>query len=788
MSSIPESFASRDEILSTFSFDLSHELLTAAKVGPVERSRIEAKFLAHAADGHFLDEPAFVELMASLGVSAAKAALYFAGFNTASPRGRVDYHQFEVGIIAMDPHTPHGGAWGAERLTYIFSLYDTDGDGTISGSEFAAMLADIATARARGTRPPQAESEADAALAWATVFGFDSLAAGSLDFRAFHTAVGEMRIRGTSKLFRLRGSFIHGSSSAAAAAQLRPGATPAKSQLALPPVSPMMSPFSSPARAAAPKAKATLYWKAMTPARQAHYADARSRREAHAAYMSEAFGSAARKKVNFLDPDVISAARSPTKAQDGVTSKVINPLLLGSETWSPPPAGEPFDLLTVPEFLRLAQRAGDVLASEPTLVEAKAPFKVFGDIHGQINDLLAFFRTYGAPQHVTGDIELVSYMFLGDFVDRGPHSLEVVALLFSLKVRYPSQIILIRGNHEDAAINADYGFKAECLTRLGNHDGAAVWAAVNDAFTHLPLAGLIDSEIFCCHGGLGGSVHGLDDVRAVPKPVVMSQLAGTRHEHIVRDLLWSDPTASDSVVGVHANSRGPDVTTYGPDRVQHFCIDNDVSMIIRAHECVQDGFELFSAGHLVSLFTATNYQGKYENDGAYLEITRNLKVTPKVIKAKKLAPARPASAPQHSKVVIPIQHHELAAQRSDRSRPSSAAAARPAPPAIRFTSDYKENHGLAPMVPKHHRAAARPTFTGSGHSEPSSPTARKIRSRRALRAPPPSAAALHAHTTSSSTSARPVASSRQPRRERPSLRHGRARPSSTSSASTRSMR
>lgn len=79
--------------------------------------------------------------------------------------------------------------------------------------------------------------------------------------------------------------------------------------------------------------------------------------------------------------------------------------------------------------------------------------QVFGDIHGQFPDLLEFFTTYGCPNHRTGDIRYVNYVFVGDFVDRGKFSLEVIVLLFSLKLRHPDRVCLVRGNHEDRLIN-----------------------------------------------------------------------------------------------------------------------------------------------------------------------------------------------------------------------------------------------------------------------------------------------------------------------------------------------
>ena len=78
---------------------------------------------------------------------------------------------------------------------------------------------------------------------------------------------------------------------------------------------------------------------------------------------------------------------------------------------------------------------------------AAAPVKIFGDLHGQFLDLMRLFDEYGAPS-TAGDITYIDYLFLGDYVDRGAHSLETICLLLALKIEHPKAVHLIRGNHE----------------------------------------------------------------------------------------------------------------------------------------------------------------------------------------------------------------------------------------------------------------------------------------------------------------------------------------------------
>lgn len=120
------------------------------------------------------------------------------------------------------------------------------------------------------------------------------------------------------------------------------------------------------------------------------------------------------------------------------------------------------------QIIALCNVAEDIIVNQPMILQAKPPLKIFGDIHGQFTDLMSFFALYGTP-HEFGkkkDIENFDYIFLGDFVDRGSHSLETICLLLALKCLYPEQIHLIRGNHEDSQINVNFGFRDECAEKI----------------------------------------------------------------------------------------------------------------------------------------------------------------------------------------------------------------------------------------------------------------------------------------------------------------------------------
>ncbi|KAB2606406.1 serine/threonine-protein phosphatase BSL3 [Pyrus ussuriensis x Pyrus communis] len=346
------------------------------------------------------------------------------------------------------------------------------------------------------------------------------------------------------------------------------------------------------------------------------------------------------RRVSYGTPESATAARKLLDRQMSINSvpKKVVAHLLKPRGWKPPVRRQFF--LDCNEIADLCDSAERIFSSEPSVLQLRAPIKIFGDLHGQFGDLMRLFDEYGSPS-TAGDIAYIDYLFLGDYVDRGQHSLETITLLLALKVEYPHNVHLIRGNHEAADINALFGFRIECIERMGERDGIWAWHRINRLFNWLPLAALIEKKIICMHGGIGRSINHVEQIENLQRPITME--AGSI---VLMDLLWSDPTENDSVEGLRPNARGPGLVTFGPDRVMEFCNNNDLQLIVRAHECVMDGFERFAQGHLITLFSATNYCGTANNAGAILVLGRDLVVVPKLIHPLPPAISSPETSPE----------------------------------------------------------------------------------------------------------------------------------------------
>ncbi|KAL0389933.1 UNVERIFIED_CONTAM: Serine/threonine-protein phosphatase BSL3 [Sesamum calycinum] len=166
------------------------------------------------------------------------------------------------------------------------------------------------------------------------------------------------------------------------------------------------------------------------------------------------------RRVSYGTPENATAARKLLDRQMSINSipKKVIAHLLKPRGWKPPVRRQFF--LDCNEIADLCDSAERIFASEPTVLQLRAPIKIFGDLHGQFGDLMRLFDEYGSPS-TAGDIAYIDYLFLGDYVDRGQHSLETITLLLALKVEHPHQVHLIRGNHEAADINALFGFRIE---------------------------------------------------------------------------------------------------------------------------------------------------------------------------------------------------------------------------------------------------------------------------------------------------------------------------------------
>jgi diadenosine tetraphosphatase ApaH/serine/threonine PP2A family protein phosphatase len=258
---------------------------------------------------------------------------------------------------------------------------------------------------------------------------------------------------------------------------------------------------------------------------------------------------------------------------------------------------------TPTEVDQIIALASLLFASEPNTLILSAPITVCGDTHGQLFDVLHLFNISQFPP-------TCRYLFLGDYVDRGYYSVELLCLLLCYKLKYPSDFFLIRGNHETRNANREYGLYAEIQTKYLSLE---LYHTINNLFDLLPFTAIVDDRLFCVHGGLDPKlsyVSKLTNIDRCVEPELGSLMGG---------LLWSDPNEnvsdwmrSERRSGYHFNSF----------HAKSFLEQNQLKMIVRSHEMV-DGYRVMLNGQLTVVWSAPNYVYVCKNRAGVLQVHEN---------------------------------------------------------------------------------------------------------------------------------------------------------------------
>jgi diadenosine tetraphosphatase ApaH/serine/threonine PP2A family protein phosphatase len=301
---------------------------------------------------------------------------------------------------------------------------------------------------------------------------------------------------------------------------------------------------------------------------------------------------------------------APTSAEMRVSAEIIVDQIISTRI-SPCPMTIPTDQLV--EAIRAATV---IFTTEPAVLTLSGEHCVVGDIHGNIDALIRIFEKFGYPPER-------NYLFLGDYIDRGLYSCEVILLLYSLKILYPNHVRMIRGNHEFAYMAEAYGFRDECEIRLSSFAYSAILAS----FDELPIAAIIGPN-FCVHGGISPRMQTRQDLLQIRKFPRNNDFRQT----LVGDLVWSDP--SNDVSEFKESPRGCGVL-YGKDAVENFTREcTGITRIIRAHESCAFGYNWpFADGKVLTVFSSCDYCDTNNDAGVVLvdpetDRTECLKMSP----------------------------------------------------------------------------------------------------------------------------------------------------------------
>jgi len=275
--------------------------------------------------------------------------------------------------------------------------------------------------------------------------------------------------------------------------------------------------------------------------------------------------------------------------------------------------------LTEEQALYILEHATKIFSTEANMVPVKSPVTICGDIHGQYYDLMKLFE-------VGGTMEESTYLFLGDYVDRGDFGIECLLYLYARKICSPHRLVMLRGNHECRHLTEYFTFKRECLHKYSEK----IYEACIRSFWSLPVAALVDGRFFCVHGGISPELITLSDLATLDR----FQEPGSHG--LLCDLLWADPINNFG----HENENGQGVVPgtqflnnatrgcsffYTFEAVTKFLERNSLLTVIRGHEAQDAGYTMYrktpkrNFPSVITIFSAPNYLDVYHNRGAVLK-------------------------------------------------------------------------------------------------------------------------------------------------------------------------
>lgn len=233
---------------------------------------------------------------------------------------------------------------------------------------------------------------------------------------------------------------------------------------------------------------------------------------------------------------------------------------------------------------------------------------VIGDLHGDLESFLHILRASGFTQKMTRREDAL-LVFLGDYGDRGAQSAEIYYLVLKLKLAFPKQVVLLRGNHEGPAdlMASPHDLPLSFQARFEENLTLA-YSKVRELFCYLCNALIVKGRYLMVHGGLSPEITNTQDLAT----------ANLTHpkKKFLEDLLWSDP--DDRVQGVSPSPRGAG-NLFGKDVTEKVLGKLNVKILIRGHEPCEEGFKINHDGKVLTLFSRKGVP-YFNSYGAYLQM------------------------------------------------------------------------------------------------------------------------------------------------------------------------
>ncbi|XP_053625370.1 uncharacterized protein LOC128683592 isoform X2 [Plodia interpunctella] len=606
-------------------------LLTAANYNKEDQIRLYKEFFVMVFPALYMSPFVFAQFMVELGWQRAQCTSLFRAADVTG-RGGLSFVETMLWVAALEPSTPHSGIPAEIRCRYIFRYFDSNRDMQLEYVEFKEL---VGAARAARQLPVDALSVARDADVCLRALGLQPNS--PLPLTEFLRGVGELRLRGTSSLLRAPRSIagylidLQGRDNELAQ-QSQSGAAASTSKVGVATVTAAASkgagatsrPVSGVSRGVDYSVAAyTVKLRKRAPVEMCELAnfddDAVS---ASTARLVATVGTVPSNEVLAQKSTPAEAIAAVHHFATSIEKQHKRDSIVSKAAWS---WANPTEESTMGSLLlKLAEAVRPICTNEPRLLRLASPVYAIGDLHGNLGALLSMEAALWPAGPALAPARI---MFLGDFVDRGPHGAELMAYLLAAKLQRPAGVLLIRGNHETRDIQKMFTFYNECVGKYGENEGPKIWNAINMVFDALPLAAVVDDKVFCCHGGIPPPwvcplITAIDKVPVpLPRPAEQSSIAW--------ELLWNDPINPTKVTatlqlelaaneGFAANSKRGTGHVFDQTALDRFLLANQLSHVLRAHQLHPNGFMCQLRGRLISVFSSSHYCGGNNDAGVAL--------------------------------------------------------------------------------------------------------------------------------------------------------------------------
>ncbi|XP_039764447.1 uncharacterized protein LOC120636936 [Pararge aegeria] len=591
------------------------QLLQAAGYCRDDQMRLYREFMLMVYPALYMSSTVFSQFMIDHGWERSQCSHLFRAADI-SGRGGLSFLEVLLWAAALEPNTQHAGVAAEMRCRYIFRYFDSNRDLKLEFGELKELMAAARSARQLPVDALSVARDADLVL---RQLGLGSNS--SLSISDFLRSVDEQHVRGTGDLLRAPSSlvdylrdlqkFYRERELQSTSSALKPvgiNQVEVKDNKSVDTLERAGSDYARARGTAGEYALATCVVRLdpRFPPEMMHLStfDEDAVSISTARLLSDS---------NSLEQFDVRSASSEAFAAIHHFATAIDNTPNSKEAYSWVSAGEGAALGAL--LLRLAEAVRPLCMNEPRLLRLTSPVYAIGDLHGNLAALLAMAAALwpSGPALVPATL-----LFLGDYVDRGPHGAELMAYLFAAKLQRPDSVYLIRGNHETRDIQKMFTFHTECIAKYGEVEGAHIWNAINHVFDVLALAAVVDDKVFCCHGGIPPPwvcplVSAIDKIPTpLPRPHDQSAIAW--------ELLWNDPVKANKITatlalelaandGFAANARRGAGHVFDARALERFLRANRLALVLRAHELHPHGFMCGQRGRLVSVFSSSRYCG-----------------------------------------------------------------------------------------------------------------------------------------------------------------------------------